>query len=908
MPRWTYWPLLWLVGWYLLPATWAAGPPDSARVAYRAAIDLGQTDPTAAIAALQALTARSDLSASMLGDIAYATGYYYNRLGQFYEAIPYFEAATRHLEPLPEAGAALNRARSALARGYTRLGEVDRAIDLYQLIADYGREAEAVGALLTAWIELGTAHGVLGQWKTALRYQEQALAHPEIPPLFAAIVAVNRSESLAQLGQVEAAQRSVRQGIAQLEALPEPAPGMLAEAYHALGDLLAEGEPEAAEGVYAQAIAHGVDVWGRPARPAGKLYLSLGHLAEQRGDWQAAIDAYQQALRYVLPGFEATDRLAQPVDSLLYPENVLFDALMGKGRAQLAAHAATGEARWLLAAEASFALAQQAALVQLAGLQAEQARLQWVGQTAQRTEAMLAVAHRLYQRTGDARYPRAAFEAAEQGRAILLREALVRASTRSPELVAQTAQVGRALLAYEEQLRAEGASASPGDTLTPLHRATIALRRRYDSLRQLSVRQYPSYGRANAAGEPDLAQVQARLAPDQALLSFSLGDTSLSVLLLRRDTLLWRHGPRPAALGQHIAQVRDMAQFAYQARGDTTLPAWAQAARALYRDLIAPLETWLPPRVVLVAAGELATVPFEALLRRPVSAAQPMRQWPFWLRTQEISYAPSAGIWLMQKAAPPAGRPRAAYALLAYAPAVAGLPAQEGAQRGPTWDPLVASRAEAEAVATAMGGELRLGPEATLSRFRAEAGQAQVLHLATHGQVLDARPRFSFLAFAAADTPRMAPLYLADLYTLRLQAELVVLSACETGLGKLYPGEGIASLARGFAYAGARSILTTLWRVSDQGSQRLMARFYHHLQAGQRKAAALRAAKLDLLADRPDYAHPYYWAGYVLQGDEEKLVSGGGSAWGWWLAGAALGLGLGAVALWWRASRRRVRS
>jgi CHAT domain-containing protein len=102
----------------------------------------------------------------------------------------------------------------------------------------------------------------------------------------------------------------------------------------------------------------------------------------------------------------------------------------------------------------------------------------------------------------------------------------------------------------------------------------------------------------------------------------------------------------------------------------------------------------------------------------------------------------------------------------------------------------------------------------------------------------------------------------------RLDADLVTLSACETALGQEMGGEGLVGLARAFQYAGARSVLASLWGVGDDSTAELMKRFYGHLQAGKAKDEALRAAQIDLLRGAaPGVAHPFHWAPFVLIGD-----------------------------------------
>ena len=109
-------------------------------------------------------------------------------------------------------------------------------------------------------------------------------------------------------------------------------------------------------------------------------------------------------------------------------------------------------------------------------------------------------------------------------------------------------------------------------------------------------------------------------------------------------------------------------------------------------------------------------------------------------------------------------------------------------------------------------------------------------------------------------------LYLGEVYNLNLNADLVVLSACETGLGKIARGEGLIGLTRGFLYAGAQNLLVSLWQVNDASTSQLMIDFYRNMLNGESKPTALREAKLALIENDPKYAGPYYWAPFVLIG------------------------------------------
>ena len=138
-------------------------------------------------------------------------------------------------------------------------------------------------------------------------------------------------------------------------------------------------------------------------------------------------------------------------------------------------------------------------------------------------------------------------------------------------------------------------------------------------------------------------------------------------------------------------------------------------------------------------------------------------------------------------------------------------------------------------------------------------------------------------------------LSLFEIYELKCRNDLVVLSACDTSRGKLYESEGVTSLARAFFYAGAKSVVSTLWSVNDRSTSIIMTEFYKELLKGKRKDEALRQAKLSYLESAdPEYQHPYYWAGFIAMGDMSPLFYPKRK---WYYGGFAL-IGLCLIGFW----------
>jgi CHAT domain-containing protein len=192
----------------------------------------------------------------------------------------------------------------------------------------------------------------------------------------------------------------------------------------------------------------------------------------------------------------------------------------------------------------------------------------------------------------------------------------------------------------------------------------------------------------------------------------------------------------------------------------------------------------------------------------------------------------------------------------------------------PGFDRLRASRREAETIVE-LAGKNNAVEELDFDSSRETAtsdalGQYRIIHIATHGLLNSRNPELSGLVFSLVDrqgNPENGFLEAQDIYNLKLGADLVVLSACQTALGKEIRGEGLVGLTRAFMYAGVPRVVASLWKVPDQATTELMQKFYRGvLQQGLEPAAALRAAQFAMWKE-PRRSAPYYWAGFTLQGD-----------------------------------------
>lgn len=389
----------------------------------------------------------------------------------------------------------------------------------------------------------------------------------------------------------------------------------------------------------------------------------------------------------------------------------------------------------------------------------------------------------------------------------------------------------------------EGGRAS-ASTVRALHEEVRSREREtLEIMRQLRLRSGDEAGSALSVGPGETAPLDFErltnaLGDRTALVEYTtLGGRLLAFVVTRGRVEVVRDLGSEEQLGAALAGVRfQMDALRYGARGlRAHLPSLAGRTRrhlaALYDLLLRPLEnlTEGARRLVVVPHRALHYVPFQALHDGAAYVVE----------RREVSYAPSAGVLLHCLAKP---RPRFERALLL------------GVADAQT--PRVRDEIEALAPlfpeATAL-----LDSRATLDSLREGAPRADVLHLACHGQFRPDNPLFSSLRLGDGW------MTVRDAYALEIAGGLVTLSACETGVSAVAPGDELLGLARGFFSAGARTLLMSLWTVDDEATAETMSHFYARLVAGDSPAAALRQAQLSMLEARP---HPFFWSPFVLVG------------------------------------------
>lgn len=400
-------------------------------------------------------------------------------------------------------------------------------------------------------------------------------------------------------------------------------------------------------------------------------------------------------------------------------------------------------------------------------------------------------------------------------------------------------------------------------------------------------KEYPDYYRLRyALPEFPLEVLQEELSAKELLLSYFKTGSYLYSFELSRDSFRCiRQELEPKEWERHYKDYRQMlTSFDQAMNGDAAdVKNLAKESHWWYQRLLAPTLEHHPgmEQLYILPDAEIHHLPFETFTTQPMSGKeQGYKDLAYAVKDYRMSYSYSVALWLEAQQHP---EKKADLQLLALAPkhkdktteatTRAGLSPYLQNLRRKLLD-LPAVREEVRKISKGLQGQTLIGADATERKVREIAKDYGVLHFATHGLLNEQYPILSSLALTqSADSLHDDFLQAHEIAQWELNAELVVLSACETGYGRFEQGEGVMSLARSFLYAQVPSLVVSLWQVNDNSTSEIMQSFYHYLSEGLDKSEALRQAKLDYIdnAESSQMAHPAFWAPLVQMGNSREV-------------------------------------
>ncbi len=826
---------------------------------------------------------------------------------------------------LGTSNATISNSINSLGRVYRKLGNPERALEYYRQALEMRKST--LGAthpnVAASYYEIGNLYGTISNYHAALEYVQQGNrileANTQVANDVLPTYQVYEGKMYGLIGDHENARASIKKGIAVAEkALPATHPyraiayNMAAEYYGDIADIKDQtefakkaieiyrasygvgseregdvvsklattyaklGDDANALKLYSDALQYFNAKLGPQNPKVAALYLGVGDVFTSKGYFDQAVKAYEAALQSIdtAQNKPSTLRIVRSRAKMFDKQDATDLALDG----------------YRTALKIVDDIAQ--------GYNNEAARAQLEkDRRAMYTSAMNAL-WKLYEKKKDASLLAEAFSMAEKSKSTLLLE-------NTKDQHAKTfAGVPDSLVSKERDMRIELAfyktslyqSTKTKDTATAraLEKTIFDLERELEGFKSQLEKDFPAYYklkyRKNAVA---LADIQQQLQPNTTLLEYFVSDSAIYCFNVSSNSSEWKR----QAIDQSVRNAIDGYQKSLTdlkfivnepARADSL---YLSTSRSLFSMLMIPEPT---QKMIVIPDDFLAQLNFGTLLYSDPTGKN-YTTLPYLNNKTVVSYAYSAA-FLNDK------RTTNNDAFAGFAPSYeqkdyTGLDSIEHPMTALVMRsgdlPLPGATQEVDIISKLMSGRSWIDEEATETNFKKYGSDYGVLHLAMHSLLNEEEPRYSELLFNHnRDSENDGYLTISEIYNLKLNAQMVVLSSCSSGFGKIQHGEGAISLSRAFSYAGCPSVVMSLWKVPDQVTTTIMKNFYESLTEGLSKDEALRAAQMKFVAENTDplYRHPYYWAGFVVIGDTRPLESSSNMI--FYIAGiVALGLG-----------------
>lgn len=840
--------------------------------------------------ALASLQKEKNVNPSQLASLSNNAGNAAYQVGDYRKSLELHQNALKlRLEIYEEQHPKVADSYNNVANCLTGLGDFTQALFYFEkaLKLRETRPAPDPISILIANVNLGNCYQYMGAYATALAYYEKAIEldskieaanHYYLPEIF-----TNLGKCYFQLENYQLALRNYEEAGKLYEYFYTQNHPTTALTFNNLGSIyLKVGNNELAKTNFTKAL-NGFEN-KNPNHPAiSEIFKNLAILSARSEDFESAFQNFDLALNKL--GFSnnmALAHFARPLE--------LLGVLKAKANIHFERSKIQETQSELEKASETYTIALNLMDSVSINFIEPDSRQQMVAQYFELFEQAIEVNIAAWKLNGEQDYFEKAFAISEKSKSFLLLENLRKSKA------AEFAGIPDSLIEKERDLdiqiawlekKIKNAALVESENISEWENELFAQRQAQQALLQSFEKDFPNYYRLKYDRNTiSLANLQKQyIATDQAMLEFFEGEENVYLFYIEKNHFNCFEIQKDFPLEKWINVLRNGLYYYGLANNDVSQgynDSYVLYAHELYKKFFAPIleVEKMPSKLLIVPDGVLGYLPFEALLSEIPEKKERFKTFQYLIRDYQFSFSYSAT--MLEEISK--RNNRAKKGLLAFAPIF------QNDSRG--LSPLQNNSLEVQVIQELLGGDIHIATQATLPNFLQLASDYQILLLATHGKADHESGEDSFLAFTEIrDSLDNENLYVRDLYNCHFPAELVVLSACETGIGEHQLGEGIISLARGFSFAGARSVVTTLWSVNDSRTAQFMESFFKYLKAGKSKDAALRQVKLDFIEEGRMVAHPFSWAGFMVIGEVAPLDFGGGFNWWFW------GIGLGVLAV-----------
>lgn len=621
---------------------------------------------------------------------------------------------------------------------------------------------------------------------------------------------------------------------------------------------------KAAMEFYEKALAMYLASHGNKHPDVAASYNLIGNIYQSDDKFDEALKNYQRALIANISDFNSENILANPSGDNFYNGNQLLYSMMYKAQTLEAKH--LGKTLKLSDLELSLnTLLECDSLIdrlrQQTTNEADKISLGAIAHAVYADGVRIAFLLNNVAFKNRKIYREQSFYFAEKSKSAVLLDAISETNAKSfagvPDNLLEEERNLKSALALVAQKLAQKPSEEEEKYL---RETAYHLNQSYQSFIQNLEQQYPEYFNLKYnSSSPSIAQIQSLIDTKTAVLSYFIDDSEqngsrLYTFIITHKSFIVKDHALPNDYDRNITGLRNGLYYMNE-------NVYIQSARSLYKLL---MPTKIPRSIkelVILPTGRMSVIPFEVLLSKNVKHTNaPYSTLPYLIKQTGIRYEFSAGLLIQKKS----GTRNGIRSALLCAPVsfpekdnLSDLPGTE--QEVNTIHNLFANKNITNLVL--------LNKKANEASLKSDdLSEYSLIHLATHGIVDENNPELSRIFLQSNSDAEDGNLYSGEIYNLRLNAELVTLSACQTGLGKISKGEGVIGLSRALVYAGAKNLIVSFWSVADESTAELMTDFYGLMLENSSISYSenLKKAKLNLMKGK--YAAPYYWAPFILIG------------------------------------------
>ncbi len=786
---------------------------------------------------------------------------------------------------------------------YNRMGDFDNALDYHKKalsirIKLFGAIHEDIS---DSYVNIGELMEEMHKYEEALEYFKKALTidlqtrgetHPKT-----AMTYNNIGNVFDNKGEYENAIKFLKKSLnIKLETLEKDHP-LIADSYHNLA-VVYENKKEFYTAIeyYQNALEKRLTSLGKEHPDVSEVLFNFGELYSKLNNIKMSLYYYQKAIITLVNDFDNSNYYCNPPLKNIKNAKYLLRTLKLKAEAlKKLFNEKTQSLKDIKMSLSTYQLASQLIDTIRYNYNWEGSKLMLGERTFEIFEEAIQAVLTINKIAGNVEYKTIAFILAEKSKSEVLAQSFQESRAKKfagiPDgLLEKENDLKIDLTFYETEIQKEKLKIEGQDSikLMDFEDRLFNIKREYESLVEQLERSFPKYYKIKYKTETaSVSDVQNALDNETALLEYFMGDSSVYVFTITNNDFDVVTIKKDSTFDKKLQSL--LTSF----KSVTSQSEYLTNASELYNILIKPVKQNISDKKkwIIIPDGELSLLPFEALLTKHISSEEPtdFRKLHYLINQHQISYHYSATLYLKSLASKPTES--YAYDFAGFAPVFNkennAIAANENVlfsmnslkelwkiitRDGKNLDELKYSESEVNEISIMFPGNRRqvyVHHDASEENFKDKINNTKYVHVATHGLVHNENPKLSNLAFSQPlDSVYDGDdgfLYSGETYNLDMNADLLVLSACQTGTGKIARGEGLMALTRGFLYSGANNIIASLWKVYDEHTGKMMIELYQQILSDKSYSTALREAKLKMISDEAT-ARPQSWASFVLIG------------------------------------------